>query len=609
MTSALSDNLPPGKTLETATRTALAGEEKIYHILNEQKLAQKIQLDDARSSIYWLSSALDATQVAFDSSADVVSALNSFIANLSSAIWIHGSRQLCGDLRQSLPSTDAAKRTWESVTDIVDNLLVQIESLKSTTSSHIKCIGTELGAHKSIEEQTQISLDSLTQCIDTLSHSMDHKRSIFHPIRRLPTEILERIFELATLDERLTLQKNLGQPLYPDINGVSSTIPRVPTTLASTCCRWRTIALSMAPLWSFLRVPTSERYVYTFNPFVQRTCIVGRSTFQLAKSCNGASKCEVVVSLTTNNSSMVFEHLRSIPGSQISTMNIVLPPEGLDLSRIPPARVLHIFGGDRVVALGTVVSPPSYPLPVSVLANTRELNCHHALPVVNAPIHSVTSFSLSLKNDTYFPDLGRPLANFPNLTAVVLDANVVTLHPQRTFTPLHPPRIRTLSITDTIIPHLCASLQRGALSFPSLTHFILLDIFPSISNNRGEWGQLQSLLFNVTCFEIRAATQQGCGSNIRQLLDAMPLLQQFAVFGDAVNDGLQALRIGTVKQIGKLVVSDSETDGSNAKSYYDALSSESANRLDDHSNISIQFVNCPCILPQIREQISSSISR
>ena len=605
MTSAPSDNLPPGKTLETAIRTALAEEEKIYHILNEQKLAQKNQLNDARSSINWLSSALDATQVVLDSSADVVSALSSFVDNLSSVISIHGNDQIFGDLKQSLPCTDAAKRTWESVTDIVDNLLVHIERLKSTTLSHTKCMGIELDAHKSIEEQTQISLDGFMQSTDALTHSIDHKRSMLHPIRCLPTETLRRIFELATLDERLTLRRNLviTHISYPDKDGASSTIPRIPTILASTCRRWRTIALDMPQLWRFLRVPTLEEYTNTLFPQQRRKCLVGLSTFRLAKSCIGASQCEMVVSLTTD-SGMAIEHLRSIPSSQISTLNIVNPPAGMNLSDFPTVMVLRIFGRDNS-GPGTTLTLPSYFLPPFVLANTRELDCHHALPFVKASILSVTSFSLSLKNNTYFPDLGLPLANFPNLNTLVLSANIDTLYPQNIFTPLHHIGIRTLSITDTVIPHLRASLQRGALSLPSLTHFILLDIFPSIHINIEGWSQLQSLFVNVIRFEIRAATQQGCGSNIRQLLDAMPLLQQFTVFGHAVNDGLQALLIGPVKRIGKLVVSDSETDGSNVKSYYDALKSEPANHPDNNSDISIQFIYCPCVLPQIREQLPS----
>ena len=606
MTSALSDNFPPGKTLETAARTALAEEEKLCHNLNDHKLARKRKLDDTRSSIDWLGSARGAAQVVLDSSADAISVLSSFVDNLSSAISIHESDRIFGDLEQSLPSIDAAKRSWESVADVAENLLERIESLKSATLSHAGCMARELSAHESVEQENQIFMDSLAQSIDALTHSITRERAILRPIRRVPTEILERIFELATLDERLTLQRNLFiTPItYLTKDAVYSIIPRIPTILASTCHRWRTIALDIPLLWSFLCVPTLVEYTHPPTPFVRRrTCVVGVSTFQLAKSCIGASKFEVVF-IPTTNTGVAMNYLRSIPSSQISTLNIVRGCSGLNRFRIPSVMVLRIFGRDYSRP-GEMLTLPSYLLPPSALANTRDLHCHHALPAVNGPILSVTSFSLGFKNNTYFPDLGLLLANFPNLTSVVLSANIDRLHPQDRFTPLHHIGIITLSITDTVIPHLCASLQRGALSLPSLTHFILLDIFPSSNNNREGWNQLQSLFVNVTCFEIRAATQQGCGSNIRQLLDSMPLLQRFTLYSNAVNDGLQALLIGLVKRIGKLVVSDSETDGLNVKLYYDALRSELANRPDDHSDISIQFVDCLCILPQIREQLSS----
>ena len=600
MTSALSDNFPPGETLETATRKALAEEEELYRNLNDRKLARKSELDDTRSSIDWLGSARGAAQVVLNSSADVVSVLNSFVDNLSSVILIHESDQILGDLKRSLPSIDAAKRSWESVADVVENLLVQIESLKSVTLCHAGCMARELGAHESIERQSQTSVDSLTQSIDALTHSITQRRTILHPIRRVPTEILEQIFEVATLDERSALRGDLDWRRTSDPKeDFYHTIPHIPTILASTCRRWRTIAFNMARLWSFLCVPRSVNC--TSAGFLPQESVIGLSTFQQAKLCIGASECELVVGPSIDWG-MVTEHLSSIPASQISTMNIVFPPDWWDFSQYPSPSVLCICWDDFEWT-GSPVPPPSISLPTSFLARTRELSCHHVLPVVDAPILSVTSFYLTIEYYTRFPDLGLFLARFPNLTAIILSVLCESPEAQFTFTPLHHARVRTLSITDTVIPPLCASLQRGALSLPSLTHFILLDIFPSRNNNKEEWGQLQSLFVNVTCFEVRAATQLGCGSNIRQLLDVMPLLQQFTVFGNAVNDGLQALLIAPAKRIGKLVVSDSKTDGSNVKSYYDALRLEPANHPDN--NISIQFVYCPCILPQIREQLPS----
>jgi hypothetical protein len=397
------------------------------------------------------------------------------------------------------------------------------------------------------------------------------------------------------LDERLTLRKNLVgiQAVHLNKKDIYYTVPRMPTILASTCRRWRSIALNMSPLWSFLRVPTLEQYSH----YPTRACVVGLSTFQRAKLCIGASKCEVVVGPTTDWS-MVIEHLQSIPISQISTLNIVLPRDRLDLSQIPTARVLRIFGRESNNPWNP---PPFYSLPTFVLAATRELDCHHALLAVNAPILSVTSFSLNF-NSSRFPDLGHWLTNFPNLTTVVLSA-FHTPEFQRTHTALHHSYIKTLSITSTIIVHLCASLERGALSLPSLTHFILLDICRS-SSSEVNWGRLQSLFVNVTCFDIRAVSEPHFVSNIRQLLDAMPRLQQFTVFGNAVDDGLGALLIAPIKRIGKLVVSDSKTDGSIVTSYYGALKSSSADRPEDKLDLTIQFINCPCILPRVREQLS-----
>ena len=587
MTIALSDNFPPGKTLETTIRTALAEEEELYHILNDRKLARERKQKDTRKSINWLGSARGAAQIVLDSSAEVISVLDSFADDLSSLISIHASDPIFVDLKQSLPSIDAAKRSWESVADVVENLLVQIESLKSVTFSHAECMATELGAHERIEQQSQISVDSLRQSTEALTHSITQKRTILHPIRRVPTEILEQIFEVATLDERLTLQRGIASKStsYPKKRHFYRTIPHIPTILASTCRRWRTIALSMARLWSFLCVPTSVNYTSAGS---RRTLVVGLSTFQQARSCIGTSECELVVG-PTNDWEMATKHLCSNPASQISIMNIVLPPDWLDFSEFPPPRVLHIRGGTDFYGNEPPVLPPSISLPASVLARTRELSCCHVVPAVDAPILSVTSFSLRLKRNTYFPDLGLFLGRFPNLTALILSVEFGSPHPQITFTPLHHACVRTLSITHTIIPHLCTSLQRGALSLPSLAHLILL----SAGNDTGGWSQLQSLFASVTCFEIRSAAHRNCGSNIRQFLDIMPLLQQLSLFETALYDGLKALLLEPVKQIGKLIVADSGTDGTDVKSYYDALMSGSVDRPDDDPYISIQHYELP----------------
>ena len=78
-----------------------------------------------------------------------------------------------------------------------------------------------------------------------------------------------------------------------------------------------------------------------------------------------------------------------------------------------------------------------------------------------------------------------------------------------------------------------------------------------------------------------AAIQRNCGSNIRRLLDDVPLLQQFRIFGTAATCGLDALLVAPVKRIDKLVILDSEIDGSDIDSYYHVLSLEFADHLKE----------------------------
>jgi hypothetical protein len=594
MTSAPSDNLPPEIILESELRTTLAEEEKLYHDLNAQKLARESQWKDTRSSTDWLNSTLDITRVVLDSSNDVISVVSSFVGHLSSVVSIHGSECTFRDLKGSLPSTGPAKQSWESVAGTINTLLNQIEELKSATSSHIKCMDAELETSNTMAHQTQMSLVTLTKRIDELSHSMHHKRSILHPIRRVPTEILEHIFEQASWEERSALRAVRAQTIHLSRNDIYSTIPRIPTILASTCRRWRSIALNMTRLWNFLRVPTLETYFYL--PGRISTCVAGLSPFRQAMLHIGASECEVVVGPSDWN--MINEYLHSIPRSQISVMNVISPPEGLDFSQVPTARVLRILKRGINHLMGAIQPPHSCILPASVLADTKELECHHALPVVNAPIHSVTSFSLSINNHAVFPDLGDVLANFPNLAALVLRViNTLFIYNQRTFTPFHHARISMLSITDSVVPHLCASLKRGAFSLPSLTNFILLSIEPFVRTELLD--HFHSLFVKVTHFDIRTGNQQDCGPYVRRFLDFMPFLRQFSLFGTAVDCGLDALLIAPIKQIDNLIILDSGTDGSNVNSYYDALSSESA---DGNLDMSIQFVNCAYILPHIQER-------
>jgi len=594
MASAPSDNLPPEKILEPEPSMTRAEEEKLFYTPNDQKLARENQLKDARLAADWLGSALGVTRVVRDSSADVVSVLSSFVDDLSSAISIHGSDCIVGDLEQPLPSSGPAKQSWESVAEIINTLMYQTEHLNSATDPHIKCLDVELEAQNMIVQQGHMALVTLTKSIDGLSHSMNRRLSILHPIYRMPAEILELIFEQATLEERAAVRAFRCNEDYLSLDDVYSTIPRIPTILASPCRHWRTIAFHMTRLWNFLRIPTFDTYYHPPGRFATRSCLAGIPPFRQALSHLGASECEVVV-VPTTNWTVAIKYLHFIPRSQISVLTIMML-DSRALSQIPPARILRVYGKFTPSRWAPSLFP-LYTVPASVLANTRALICHDHILVADAPIHSVTNLSLFLDSDFIVPDFSGLHSRFPNLIALAIDiTDFESLDDPDLFIILHDARIRMLSITEPVVPHLCVSLKRGALSLPSLTHFILLDIFPPM--HAAKLDPLQSLFVTVTHFDIRAGGRWKCGSYIRQILDLMPSLQQFRVFGTTVKGGVDALLIAPIKQVTKLVIMNSKTDGSDVNAYYDALSFESASCL----GMSIQFVNCQYILPHIRER-------
>jgi hypothetical protein len=118
---------------------------------------------------------------------------------------------------------------------------------------------------------------------------------------------------------------------------------------------------------------------------------------------------------------------------------------------------------------------------------------------------------------------------------------------------------------------LCASrsLQRGTLSLPSLTHF-MLKIIPY--NDKEGWGQL-----------IATALRQydslrhprGDPKELRPQHSAAigPYATTLAIQNFQFR-GLNAFLVTQIKQINKLVILDSKIDGSAVNSYYEPLRSD-----------------------------------
>ncbi|KAE9388403.1 hypothetical protein BT96DRAFT_436796 [Gymnopus androsaceus JB14] len=85
----------------------------------------------------------------------------------------------------------------------------------------------------------------------------ESQQSLISPLRRLPNEIIARIFEY-TCEENFLQEFPWHDIDYPSATPTKLTLPVITylpaMTISSVCSRWRQLALSYPALWSNLRV-------------------------------------------------------------------------------------------------------------------------------------------------------------------------------------------------------------------------------------------------------------------------------------------------------------------------------------------------------------------
>lgn len=114
----------------------------------------------------------------------------------------------------------------------------------------VKCTISEIQAHIArLDEETsrlEASLQLLQSKRQTLVHAIDERRCVISPIKRLPIELLSKIFQS---EEILSFKKFKGPLLFTFV-----------------CRRWRAVAISTGSLWATFHFEDhSGRRMYSMN--------------------------------------------------------------------------------------------------------------------------------------------------------------------------------------------------------------------------------------------------------------------------------------------------------------------------------------------------------
>lgn len=117
----------------------------------------------------------------------------------------------------------------------LNGVLTDVRSFLTPLESHVRMTSDDSHAYRAIEASAAQSLFSIELGLGAIATSISEKKRMVHPIRRLPTEVLERIFTEFVEEDRCRLTVNFHE--YFD--EMKRTLHFAPFVISSVCRRWR----------------------------------------------------------------------------------------------------------------------------------------------------------------------------------------------------------------------------------------------------------------------------------------------------------------------------------------------------------------------------------
>ena len=428
------------------------------------------------------------------------------------------------DIASRIPATDQFIADWRVTLDCLSNASNLLEQRLSATMERVHANQMELSAHYSLRAHATQAVDRIDTIIRELDQSIENKRlGPLHPIRRVPREILQEIFEYAVDEERSKFMN--------DINDIASPLEYLPSIafhISATCRHWREIATRTPKLWRYICAPFLEPGDYG------RFKLIGRTRFLRCLELAGERGLE----LTLHGKELKSWEpiLIGVCTKQWSCITIVATQD--IPSRLPTTSRLSIYSPH-------FYSPRVIELPNHLLSSLVVMYCDRIIPIFTSSAARLTSLDIYFPHDLQPRDLGALLNSLPSLSRLTLncDPNYIRGMMRDRIVRVHD-TLEILSIASRLLPYLADELQ--FISIPSLSVMKILDLHDGFTERGVLWlfEAANSIKDTVTDLHISSSKMVSKKQEISTLIRSFSQLKRLELHGFAVTPGLEAL-LGT----------------------------------------------------------------
>jgi len=466
---------------------------------------------------------------------------------------------------------------------------------------------TQRSARKKLEITKELS-GHMSHSIGVFSTSMNEgqknvvasSEGFLHPIRRLPTEILQQIFEECVDAEAA---RWFLDPTRPPM------LLKSATRIAGTCRSWRTIAQQTPRMWNRLRAPILVERYRSRKEVNYKT--IGREVFCNSLRLCGSIPLEVTIpSMVSNLEEFNFMSLK------IDRLNLYdIRFDSYDWSTHPWRRISfpsprHLWAGN-----GNYHFLCTRMLPSSLISRTTTITVHNITVTIPEGSNRITQLVLCGVQDTF--KLTSLLESLPCLIELDAGRAVVCNHREQDHRALTHQNLKHLLIPISCM-HDLEQYLAGGLQLPSLNCFGLANqsvsghmrsgrlhytpsTFPSAS------AQLSTTVTHLEVHGEHAVTT----SSSTSLMETFYKIDTISTYGGAVRVILRALcRTGEMPEGEKASEKESLPSSIQVLHIHDYLGDGEDlypalyKIYNGTEPIKIFFENCPNILPTTRREFT-----